>query len=63
VASRTSYGGTAPGNVAKQAARWQAALALLLIALVTLGGCGKKGAPQPPGPPDQVIFPKSYPTH
>ena len=27
VASRTSYGGTAPENVAKQAARWQAALA------------------------------------
>ena len=27
VASRTSYGGTAPGNVARQAARWQAALA------------------------------------
>jgi argininosuccinate lyase len=27
VASRTSYGGTAPGNVAAQAARWLAALA------------------------------------
>ena len=27
VASRTSYGGTAPANVATQAARWQAALA------------------------------------
>jgi argininosuccinate lyase len=27
VASRTSYGGTAPENVARQAARWQAALA------------------------------------
>ena len=27
VASRTSLGGTAPGNVAEQAARWQAALA------------------------------------
>ena len=27
VASRTSYGGTAPANVAEQAARWQAALA------------------------------------
>ena len=27
VASRTSYGGTAPANVAQQAARWQAALA------------------------------------
>jgi argininosuccinate lyase len=27
VASRTSYGGTAPANVAEQAARWRAALA------------------------------------
>ncbi len=27
VASRTSYGGTAPANVAREAARWQAALA------------------------------------
>ena len=27
VASRTSYGGTAPENVAREAARWQAALA------------------------------------
>jgi argininosuccinate lyase len=26
VASRTSFGGTAPANVAAQAARWQAAL-------------------------------------
>jgi hypothetical protein len=27
VASRTSYGGTAPVNVAREAARWQVALA------------------------------------
>jgi len=27
VASRTSHGGTAPANVAREAARWQAALA------------------------------------
>jgi argininosuccinate lyase len=27
VASRTSYGGTAPANVQREAARWQAALA------------------------------------
>jgi argininosuccinate lyase len=26
VASRTSYGGTAPANVVREAARWQAAL-------------------------------------
>jgi argininosuccinate lyase len=27
VASRTSYGGTAPANVAREAARWQGILA------------------------------------
>jgi predicted small lipoprotein YifL len=29
---------------------------------VALSGCGKKGAPSPPGPADQVIYPKTYPT-
>ena len=28
-----------------------------------LTACGKKGDPSPPGPADQVIYPKSYPTH
>ena len=39
-------------------------LALLLTAaslMFTLAGCGKKGEPSPPGPPGQVIYPKSYP--
>lgn len=37
-------------------------LALLLAAsLLALAGCGKKGAPSPPGPPSQIIYPKSYP--
>ena len=36
----------------------------LLVALsvsVSLAGCGKKGPPNPAGPPDQIIYPKSYP--
>lgn len=35
-------------------------LALLVTAL-GLAGCGKKGAPSPPGPADQVIYPRVYP--
>lgn len=36
---------------------------LVLLALVALAGCGKKGSPSAPGPADQIIFPRSYPTH
>ncbi len=41
--------------------------ALLLLMTATLmtatllAGCGKKGAPSPPGPPDQIIYPRTYP--
>lgn len=34
-----------------------------LLALLVLAGCGKAAAPTPPGPPDQITFPKTYPTH
>ena len=37
---------------------------LLLMALfvaVPLAGCGKKGPPNPAGPPDQISYPKFYP--
>ena len=37
-------------------------LALLALALlVGLSACGRKGAPLPPGPPDKVIWPRTYP--
>jgi len=36
---------------------------LLVLGLLVLGGCGKKGAPSPPGPQDQVTWPRIYPTH
>ena len=38
-------------------------LVFAVLALALLAGCGKKGSPIPPGPPDQVIFPRAYPTH
>lgn len=40
---------------------------VLIVVLVGLGlagglaGCGKKGAPHTPGPPDKVIYPGTYP--
>jgi predicted small lipoprotein YifL len=34
-----------------------------LLATIMLPGCGKKGPPSPAGPPDQVTWPRSYPTH
>ena len=36
---------------------------MLLAALLVFGlaGCGRKGAPSPPGPPSQINYPKSYP--
>ncbi len=38
--------------------------AVIVLALlgVALAGCGKKGLPEPPGPPNQIIYPKAYPS-
>jgi predicted small lipoprotein YifL len=35
-------------------------LAVLLVPLM-LAACGKKGPPSPPGPPDQITWPRNYP--
>lgn len=35
----------------------------VLASVMLLAACGKKGPPSPPGPPDQVIWPRTYPTH
>jgi predicted small lipoprotein YifL len=37
-------------------------LIVVLAAGLLLAACGKKGPPDPPGPPDQVIYPKAYPS-
>ena len=36
---------------------------VLLAAMLALAGCGKKGAPSPYGPPDQVTYPRAYPAY
>jgi predicted small lipoprotein YifL len=36
---------------------------LLLLAGLMLAACGKKGPPSPPGPPNEITWPKAYPTH
>jgi hypothetical protein len=38
-------------------------LAGLLLASLGLAACGKEGGPSPPGPPEQITYPKTYPTH
>ncbi len=40
-------------------------IALILATALVLGlaACGKRNAPSPPGPPDQVIYPRTYPAY
>jgi predicted small lipoprotein YifL len=37
-------------------------IAPFLIALVLLASCGKKGSPNPPGPANEVSYPRTYPS-
>lgn len=37
-------------------------LVALLVVAVLLSACGRKGWPQPPGPPDQITYPRTYPS-
>ena len=36
--------------------------AALLLALLLLAACGKKGAPMAPGPANEISYPRSYPS-
>jgi len=29
--------------------------------VLSVAACGKRGPPQPPGPPDQLTYPRTYP--
>jgi predicted small lipoprotein YifL len=35
---------------------------VLTLIGVALAACGKKGPPEPPGPPNQITYPKAYPS-
>ena len=48
------------GYLERTRRRFTPMLILLLIAL-TLAGCGKKGAPQPP-PDEPNVYPRTYPS-
>jgi hypothetical protein len=37
------------------------ALGLTLLAALVLAACGRVGPPRPPGPADQITFPRLYP--
>jgi predicted small lipoprotein YifL len=41
----------------------KAGLLAVALGVLLLAGCGKKGPPEPAGPPDQIIWPRAYPTH
>jgi predicted small lipoprotein YifL len=38
-------------------------IVLLLLACAMLAACGKKGPPDPPGPPSKITWPRTYPTY
>lgn len=37
-------------------------LVLALLGALLLTGCGRKGAPTPPGPASAITYPRSYPS-
>ncbi len=38
-------------------------LACVLAGVMALAACGKKGPPDPPGPQNEITWPRAYPTH
>ncbi len=37
-------------------------IAPMMIALLLVAGCGKKGSPNAPGPANEVAYPRVYPS-
>ena len=42
--------------------RAPATIAVTIVVLLALAACGKKGSPVPPGPSNEIVFPKTYPS-
>jgi predicted small lipoprotein YifL len=40
----------------------RASVLFVLGLSLLVSACGKKGPPDPPGPPSQITYPKQYPT-
>jgi predicted small lipoprotein YifL len=38
-------------------------IVVAVLGMAVLAACGKKGLPSPPGPPDQITWPRTYPTY
>ncbi len=38
-------------------------IAVAVLALALLAGCGKRGSPAAPGPADQITYPRTYPAY
>jgi predicted small lipoprotein YifL len=36
---------------------------VLALTVIALAACGRKASPTPPGPPDQITYPRSYPAY
>jgi hypothetical protein len=58
--------GASPGPFLRSSDRSGMRSALMLATLLGIGllaACGKKGPPSPPGPPEQITYPRAYPTY
>ena len=51
------------GAVAGHADMKSALILVTVLAIAMLAACGKKGSPSPPGPPDQITYPRTYPRY
>ena len=58
----SSERGARGGALAGHAGMRAGLMLLALLGVLILTGCGKKGPPTPPGPPEEVIWPRGYPT-